>query len=307
MISFQQMVYIVALKESQSFSAAALKSFVTQPTLSMQIKKAEDVLGFIIFDRNSPSYNLTPKGLQLLAIIEQLLSDYKEIGYLVNSKNSIQQEHIKIGVIPTIANYLIEENYSQWKQLLGNSFVELEEMVTEDLIQKCEEKKLDAIILAGPINSQKLRTIPLFEEEMLIYTKHDSKNSSLTISEVMNWKPWLLSRGNCLRTQMMEFCSLSEDGKHAWNYQGGNIELLMRMVDKEAGYTLVPANFAHHLNRINEMKSIVNEYGESPARQIVCCIPIKSTKWNNIEKIIRHIQHQYGSTKLNKLKLMNWK
>lgn len=306
MISIQQMTYIVNLNETKSFSSAAVKSFVTQPTLSMQIKKAEEVLGFSIFDRESNLFSLTPKGEQLIPIIEQILHDYSEINYLIDNKNEASQERIKIGVIPTIANFLIEENYSEWKNLLDMSILEIEEGITEELIERCEQKKLDAIILAGPARSSKLLSISLFEEEMLLFTSEKINENKVTINQIQEWKPWLLSRGNCLRTQMMEFCSLKNENSQNWNYQGGNIELLMRMVIKEGGYTLVPSFFASHLNKLNEMKHIVNDFDESPARQVICCVLNKGKKWQSVEKIIRSIQHKYAKSSSNNLKLLNW-
>lgn len=306
MISIQQMTYIVNLNESKSFSVAAAKSFVTQPTLSMQIKKAEEVLGFTIFDRDSSLLTLTPKGEQLIPILEQILYDYSEINFLIDNKNEASQERLKIGVIPTISNFLIEENYAEWKELLNSSIVEIEEGITEELIEKCEQKKMDAIILAGPVRSSKLISISLFEEEMLVFTSEKTTEDQLTINKIQELKPWLLSRGNCLRTQMMEFCSLKNEHSQNWNYQGGNIELLMRMVQKEGGYTLVPSFFAQHLNRLEEMKHLVNDYGESPARQVVCCVLNKGKKWQSIEKIIRSIQHKYAKSSSRNLKLLNW-
>jgi LysR family hydrogen peroxide-inducible transcriptional activator len=132
-------------------------------------------------------------------------------------------EEIKIGVIPTIAHYLVPDMFGIWQESLTNVKLSIEEMKTTELIEAMEHKEIDIAILAGPHYDPRLRTIPLFNEEILIYCSTINGNE-ISLEELQNLHPWLLSKGNCLRTQMIHFCKLNDGVSDEWNYQGGNID-----------------------------------------------------------------------------------
>jgi LysR family hydrogen peroxide-inducible transcriptional activator len=116
MISLQQMQYIVILSEELQFQKASDRCFVTQPTLSMQLKKAEEQLGYAIFDRSTSPLSLTDFGKQLLPILREILSENDKIKLLKDRQNNIFVEEIKIGVIPTVAHYLVPTMFEKWKK-----------------------------------------------------------------------------------------------------------------------------------------------------------------------------------------------
>ena len=304
MISIQQMQYILALSEEKQFGKASERCFVTQPTLSMQLKKAEETLGYLIFDRSRNPLELTMFGEELLPIIREVLNENERISQLVRKASGTMKEHLRIAVIPTISGYLIPELFSTWQKELSEIRITIEEFKTEDAIEALENKKIDLAILAGPVNKAKLRSSFLFEEEIKAYVPSE-KSAEVSAKKLGEYHPWLLTKGNCLRTQMIHFCDLSQQEGDEWNYQGGNIALLQRMVDLYGGYTLVPANY--HKTTEKGYKTIRSETGEIPARSVIALTPNRTAKWKYAEQIIRSIQLEYAAKRdSNDFKILSW-
>ena len=303
MISIQQMQYILVLSEEQQFQRASEKCFVTQPTLSMQLKKAENSLGSAIFDRSTTPLELTPFGELLLPIVRDILSEYGRISELIEKQKGVYRERVRIGIIPTVADYMVPDLFNKWKAVLPNIQLSIEEMKTEDVLVALDQKKIDIGILAGPVNDPKLRTSVLFQEEILAFVP-ESNAKEVTTEDLSNHHPWLLTSGNCLRTQMIHFCSLNKE-RDDWNYEGGNMELLKQMVEMNGGYTLIPERSVS--DKTSDYKRIRSSLGEIPARQIIALSPNRSTKWGSIEQIIRSAQLNYADNKDGEeLKLLSW-
>ena len=306
MLSIQQMHYIVVLSEELQFQRASERCFVTQPTLSMQVKKAEDVLGHPIFDRSRNPIELTPFGKSLLPIIREVVNETSKIDHLLERMKGNYKEIIKIGVIPTIASYLVPDMFQKWQERIGNIQLIIEELKTEELIVAMDRKELDMAILAGPFNDNRLRTIPLFKEEILAYIPSLGK-TEISVEDLSELHPWLLSRGNCLRTQMIQFCQLKEEQEiDTWNYEGGNLELLLKMVDMNGGYSLVPEFYHLHENQRKQLKSITNGMNLVPAREVIAVVPNRSLKWESIEQLIREIQLNYNKKARHEMRVLDW-
>lgn len=306
MLSIQQMHYILVLSEELQFQRASERCFVTQPTLSMQVKKAEELLGHPIFDRSRNPIQLTPFGSSLLPIIREVVNESNKIDNLLERMKGNYKEVIKIGVIPTIASYLVPDMFQKWQERIGHVQLMIEELKTEELILVLERKEIDLAILAGPYNDNRLRTIPMFKEEILAYMPSCNKNE-ISVEELTELHPWLLSRGNCLRTQMIQFCQLKEGRViDAWNYEGGNLELLLKMVDMNGGYSLVPEYYHLNENQRKQLKSISNGTKSVPAREIIALVPNRSLKWETIEKLIREIQFNYNRVSKSEMHVLNW-
>ncbi|HIP31125.1 MAG TPA: LysR family transcriptional regulator [Crocinitomicaceae bacterium] len=305
MISIQQIQYILALNEEKQFQRASELCFVTQPTLSMQIKKAEETLGAPIFDRSRNPLELTAFGKELLPVFQDVISEYNKISRTVAKKEGVFREEIRMAIIPTISAYMLPDLYAQWKEVLPNVQLSIEELKTEEILLALENRKIDIGILAGPVSNSKWRTIPLFQEEIKAFFP-SAKKKEVNIEELMNEHPWLLTSGNCLRTQMMHFCELkSSDAKDEWDYEGGSIDLLEKMVEQHGGYTLVPEYFIQKDK--NGYKRINSSVGEIPAREVIALIPNKSAKWEYLEILVRKIQLEYGTKSKQKLSILSWK
>lgn len=307
MISIQQMQYIVVLSEEQQFQRASERCFVTQPTLSMQIKKAEEQLGYLVFDRDSNPLRLTPAGIRLLPILREILSETEKIKYLSDQLKGKIKEEIRLGIIPTVASYLIPQLFGEWQSTFDELKLSIHELKTVDVLEAMERKELDLGIIAGPHMDARLRTIPLYQEEIYIYAPSVT-DESIQMSDLQEMHPWLLNQGNCLRTQMVHFCQLKKTvDENAWNYEGGNLPLIMEMVDRHGGYTLIPSNFPLTEIQKRGIKTI-RDLHASPAREIIALSSNRTGKMQGIESLARSIQFTYGqATKLKQLQVLDWK
>ena len=275
MITFTQIQYILALLEHKNFQRAADASFVTQPTLSMQIKKAEDEIGSQLFDRDFSPIRLTLFGERVIPLLRDIQANVNELDVLVQKSKGQYKAEVRMGIIPTISEYLVPELYGKWLAELGDVHLEIIELRSEQIIEHLEHRKIDIGIMAGPYEGSSLNEQILFNEEILIYAP-SLKKDTVTLTELSELKPWLLSEGNCLRTQMMNFCNLKEEAKKDWSYEGGSLSLLLRMVDQQGGYTLLPNCYTKVLNI--SKGSIKQLEGHKAARQIIAIHHKRSSK-----------------------------
>ena len=305
MISIQQMQYIIALNEEKQFQRASEVCFVSQPTLSMQVKKAEEMLGGVLFDRSRFPLELTDFGSEMIVIFQDVLQEFAKIKELVQKKDGAFIEEIRMAIIPTVSGYMLPDLYGQWKDSLPSVQLSIEEMKTEELLIALESRKIDVAILAGPESNLKWRTIPLFQEEIWAYMPN-YEGQNIHVDVLKDYHPWLLTQGNCLRTQMVSFCELrGNPSLDDWDYEGGNIGLLENMVEKHGGYTLVPHYFIKKMT--DNYKRLSTSDGVHPAREVIALVSNRNPKWKNIEILIRQIQLKYGSIKNTDLRILNWK
>lgn len=287
MISYVQIQYILALLKHKNFQRAADACHVTQPTLSMQLKKAENDIGYAIIDRDTQPISLTKAGRELYPIFLAIEREYDELDIQIQKLKGNYTSEIRIGIIPTIANYLVPELYSKWQTEIGNIHLDISELTTPNLLDAIKNKEIDFGIMAGPLNDMSLEQQILFNEEIMVYAPN-IKNKTISLDALETKHPWLLSPGNCLRTQMINFCQLDTDRHTNWNYEGGNLNLLIKMVEIEGGYTLVPAQYVPHLSI--DKKDLKRVTGAQPFRQIIGVTMKRNTKKNDIVKIMRIIQ-----------------
>lgn len=292
MISHVQITYILALWKQKHFQKAADTCYVTQPTLSMQIKKAEEVLGQPIFDRSFNPIKLTVFGKKTLPYLQEIQSQYEALDRFIQSMDGNWKEEVRIGIIPTIALYLVPEFYLKWQEKLKDIQLEIKELKTVDILKALEERSIDVGILAGPVNEEGLDQHILFHEEIKLFTK-DTDRKEITINELHSMQPWLLAKGNCLRTQMVNFCSIHQEDKKEWRYAGGNLDLLIKMVEQQGGYTLIPE--FHQLPK--QLKKHVKEIeGHRPYRQVIALFKKNTSKKEAIKTIAREIQRSKSGT-----------
>jgi len=305
-ITPQQINYILELNNERNFQRASEKCFVTQPTLSMQIKKAEELLGFLVFDRSRSPVELTPAGEELVPILHDIQAEYTRISTLKKKKEGTHIEQLTIGIIPTIAAYLLVDIFEEAMRKFNKVQIKIKELKSEELIQAMLDKKIDLGIMAGPYNERRIRTVPLFQEEIKLFFPR-STSEILSPSDIENEQPWLLSEGNCLRTQMVNFCRLenSDSVDLKWNYEGGNIDLLIQMVELNGGYTLIPENY--HITEFKLKRLFDKRTNEFPAREIIAIMHDKSLKKDVCETMIRIIQFRYSKPVSEALNVLSWK
>ena len=229
MHSLVQLEYIVAVDTYQQFSIAADKCFVTQPTLSMQIKKLENDLDVIIFDRSKQPVIPTEIGKKIIEQARLILAESKKINEIVQSSKQTVSGELKIGIIPSVAPYLE---------------VKIKELITEDILEELDKELLDVGIISTPVPSGGFNEVPLYYEQVFIYC-HPShpfySKKNITLKELSEQNVWLLSQGHCFRSQVINICALKDNSAQLpFSYESASIETLIKMVDKEGGLTLIP-------------------------------------------------------------------
>lgn len=304
-ITPQQINYIIELNNERNFQRASEKCFVTQPTLSMQIKKVEELLGFTIFERSRIPVELTKEGERLIEILKDVQVEYSRISSLVQKIQGNHTEFLRVGIIPTISAYLISDIFEMVRKELPHLQLSIHELKSEELIEAMEENRYDVGIMAGPHVSRRMRTIPLFQEEIKLYYP-TGKKELIAPEEIADEQPWLLSKGNCLRTQMVNFCKLeTKDIDNQWNYEGGNMDILTKMVDLNGGYTLVPEYY--RLQTVALKRMFDPNTKEFPARQIIGIVPNKLSKKESVDALLRIVQLHYNTKKRDDFKILDWR
>lgn len=308
-LSQQQISYILSLYAHKNFGKAAEACFVTQPTLSMQIKKAEETLGFQIFNRNRSPLELTVYGQKLLPILYDMQAEYEKIIRLSKLNKGQITEELKIGIIPTIAAYLVPVLFKNQQLFNPQTKWAIIEMKSEELLDQLQQKKIDLGIMAGPVNQESFYSEPLYNEEIKVYTTDLGNEQQIAVEDLKTKQPWLLNSGNCLRTQMVHFCQLKEEHQAAWNYEGGNLNMLINMVNNYGGYTLLPEFFANEsqIEQKHVLRIVGKENLKAPARSVLALSSHKNSKHPDLKAIIQFIKKEFANHELKKFEILDWK
>lgn len=239
-----QLEYIVAVDTYRSFVIAAEKCFVTQPTLSMQVQKLEDILGVKIFDRSRQPVSPTEVGIQILAQARTILQESAKIQEIINSQQKEVSGELKIGVIPTVAPYLLPQLLAVMLDKYPDIKLLIWEHTTEEIIQHLKTGILDCGIMATPINDVQIVETPLYYESYVGYISKSSnlsKKKSVDPADLSEESIWLLDNEHCMHHQVVNICNSSRSNrKKTITYNSGSVETLIRMVDLNGGATLLP-------------------------------------------------------------------
>lgn len=242
-MNIQQLEYIVALDIHRNHVKAADSCHVTQPTLSMMIKKLEEELDVKIFDRSSQPLKPTPTGKMVISKARQILSEIRNLKELIRDQKDSIDGDFRLGVIPTLAPYLLPRFLNAFlEKHPGTSFTVME-MQTQEIIEQLKTNRLDLAILVTPLENKEIREIPIFYEPILLYTsEHLSyyKQDKINLKSLSADNLWLLEEGHCFRGQVTNLCSAKDRKAGQLNYQSGSFETIKAMIDNDYGYTLIP-------------------------------------------------------------------
>lgn len=244
-ISLIQIQYLIALDEHRNFIKAAEASFVTQPTLSMQIKKLEDELGVVLFDRSHQPIKPTVIGEKIIAQAKQIFKETAHIENILKDFTGEVSGTLKIGVLPTISNSLVPKLISQISRNYPDLKLYLSEMLTDEIKAELDANRLDVGIVSTPLHDPAFLEKSLYVEKFRIYLnpKHPAYHkNTLDEEDLLLDKIWLLSEGNCFRTQTINLCALPDERLNhlALDYESGSIQTLKKIVDLEGGATIMP-------------------------------------------------------------------
>lgn len=244
-MTFTQLEYVLAVFRHRHFAAAAADCFVTQPTLSMQIHKLELELGIKIFDRSKQPVIPTEQGLELIAQAQRVIASRDALLDMVNNRKGIVAGELRVGIIPTLAPYLLPLFVKEFTAKYPEVRLVVNEMMTDTIIQRLRDGKIDAGILVTPLLEQGIREEVLFYEELVVYVSRNNaayEKQYMLARDIDPNKLWLLEEGHCFRSQIMNLCELQKASKqgHRFEYEAGSIETLRRMVEINDGITILP-------------------------------------------------------------------
>lgn len=245
MVTLTQLEYIVAVDTYRHFGKAAEHCFITQPTLSMQIKKLEEDLEIIIFDRSKQPLIPTDVGVRIIEQSRIVLKQSEEITNIVKDHKNQVSGMLRIGIIPTLAPYLLPVFIGNYKKKYPNIFIKVVEATTENIVELLNKDLIDVGILVTPLKEEKIIEKPVFYEEMLLYANSGHKlhkQNNITLKDIATPEIWLLSDGHCFRDQVVNLCSFlgTIDSQLPFHFEAGSLETLMNIVDREGGLTLIP-------------------------------------------------------------------
>jgi len=261
-----QLEYIVALDALKHFAKAAAHCHITQPSLSMQVQKLEEELGVQIFIRTNP-VTTTETGQIVIDQSKRILAEARMMQQLIQQEKNIVAGTLKIGIIPTLAPYLLPQFLQAFIKQYPQVRLSIHELTTENIVRQLKNGSLDAGIMATPLNTAELKEEFLFNEEFVAYVSRKEKlfyKKYLLPDDINVHSMWLLEEGHCLRNQVMNLCALQKDAsieKH-FDYAAGSIETLKHFVDKNGGITLLPELATYNMN---STKKNMLRYFKSPA------------------------------------------
>lgn len=249
-MTLTELRYIVTLAQEQHFGHAAERCHVSQPTLSVGVKKLEDELGVMIFERSKSAVRVTPIGERIVAQAQRVLEEALGIRELASAGKNQLSAPLKVGAIYTIGPYLFPHLVPQLHRVAPEMPLYIEENFTHILRDKLRNGELDAIIVALPFSEPDVLTKPLYDEpfSLLVPAGHAwATKEKVTLDELDDSKLLLLGEGHCFRDQVLEACPSIRKGdeqhKHT-TVESSSLETIRHMVASGIGMTVLPMSAA---------------------------------------------------------------
>ncbi|MGL5682997.1 MAG: LysR substrate-binding domain-containing protein [Marinifilaceae bacterium] len=303
MITITQLEYIVAIDEYRHFATAAEHCFVTQPTLSMQVKKLEDELGVMLFDRTHHPVIPTDIGIKVIEQARMVLTATKRINEIILEDSQEVGGTLKIGIIPTLAPYLLPMFIGSYIREYPAVQIEIEELVSDEIIRRLKKDTIDVGIFVTPYKDERIIERPLFYEEMLVYAhpEHELlKKEHLDVKDIATSEIWMLGDGHCFRDQVINLCdmrSVSHSGL-PFEFESNSLETLMKIVDREGGFTLIPELVLQYLPE-EKRKQVRHFTSYEPLREVSLIYSRHYTKQRLIDILANEIMSVVPQEMLN--------
>ena len=241
-MNLRDLRYLVALAEHKHFGRAAEASFVSQPTLSTQIKKLEDALGVALVERTPRKVLLTEVGREIVQRARDVLNEVEQIRSIARRTLDPESGTVRLGIFPTLGPYLLPHVVPKIRERFPRLELLLVEEKTEVVLRMLREGRLDAGVLALPIHDDQLHAEFLFEEPFVLAVPENhelSKRKTLKMDDLSDQSLLLLEDGHCLRDQALEVCQLAGASEKT-GFRATSLETLRQMVAAGVGITLLP-------------------------------------------------------------------
>lgn len=239
-LTLKQFRYFEALARHGHFGRAANACAISQPALSMQIKELESSLGTTLFERGAREVRLSPFGEAFYLRALEILRSVDELEDLARASRDQLAGRLRIGLIPTVAPYLLPSIIKNLTQMHAGLDIQVREALTQQLIEDLSEGRLDTAIVALPISEASFTEVPLFDENFVLVRSLDDANKPAPDSESLReMRLLLLEEGHCFRDQALSFCAVQSSLPREW-LDGSSLTTLVQMVGGGFGVTLIP-------------------------------------------------------------------
>jgi LysR family transcriptional regulator, hydrogen peroxide-inducible genes activator len=269
-MNLRDLRYLVALAEHKHFGRAAEASFVSQPTLSTQIKKLEDELEVSLVERTPRKVLLTEVGKEIAQRARDVLTEVEQIKAIARRTRDPESGTVRLGIFPTLGPYLLPHVVPRIRVRFPRLELLLVEEKTEVVLRQLREGRLDAGILALPIHDDQLHTEFLFEEQFVLAVpeKHGlAKRTTLKIDDLSDESLLLLEEGHCLRDQALDVCHLAGANEKS-GFRATSLETLRQMVAANVGITLLPSLAVQPPIAQSDNVHLLAFRGNTPSRKI---------------------------------------
>ena len=283
-MNIRDLKYIVEVAKQKNFARASEKVFVSQPALSMQIKKLEENLGIEIFERGKQSFMITPAGQEIIKKAEIILRESEEIKNIAKNFKDPLKGEIRIGAFPTLSSYFLPNFVKNLHKKFPLLKIFLIEAKSDELLELLKKGDIDCAFLTMPINDDSVVGEKIFSEKFILATPKNhplAKKSKIQLKELKNQELMLLEDGHCLRNQALDICS-SVKAYENTNFQATSLETLRQMVASGTGITLIPEIAVRNDDKISYVK-IFN----APFRTIGIYYRKSSVRKNLLKEIIK--------------------
>lgn len=270
-MTITQLIYVLAVAEHKNFTLAAENTFVTQPTLSMQIQKLEEELEVQIFDRTTKPIQSTAIGKIIIEQAQKIVDESDRIKDLIDQEKGFIGGEFKLGIIPTVAPTLLPMFLKTFLSKHDKVNLIIEEYTTEEIIQKLRTGYLDAAIVATPLIESDIKERILYYEPFVGYIPpmfRQNIGKELTADTLDLKKLLLLQDGHCFRDGIINICNNKiETESRNFKLQSGSFETLINLSKEGLGYTLLP--YLHTLSLNNDDQANLVQFTDpKPAREI---------------------------------------
>ena len=271
-MNFTQLEYFRELYVTGNFSGAAEKLGITQPALSLQIQKLEEELEFKLIDRTRRPMKLTQEGEVFYRKSIEILQQFEQLKDVALELTEEVKGTLKLGIIPTLAPYLVPLFLFKLKQKYPELQVEVFELKTEDIISEMKMGLLDAGIISTPISENNLKIDPIFYELFFAYVSEKNaffNADSIKIDEIDESEIWYLEEGNCFQNQVNSICNIipKQTNERQLIYRSSSIDSLRRIVENESGITFIPELAT--INIPSEHEDMIKNFTDvQPVREI---------------------------------------
>ena len=271
-MTLTQLDYIVAVDTYRHFATAAEACHVTQPTLSMQIQKLEDELGILVFDRSKQPVVPTETGQTILAQARDVLRAARRIPEIVSESKADFRGDFRVGIIPTLAPYLLPYFIGEFVAKYPAVSVQIQELVTGQVIEKLRNGLIDVGLVVTPLAENGITEMPLFQEPFVVYAADSNPlltKTTLAPTDLPTDGLWLLTEGHCFRTQVINLCGADRQPncRTPLRYETGSLETLIKLIDKQDGFTLLPYLATLDMDGIRRLRLRPFD-GPAPVREV---------------------------------------